>query len=193
MKMGALEKVFVNSGARSGRVGRRARKLMALAEARPGQRYLEIGCGNGAAAVCLARELSLDVTGVDIDPDQIREAERRSARMDHVRFLAHDGAQLPFENNAFDIVLTFKTTHHISNWEDALSEMFRVLKPTGYFVYHDFTCPGWVAAIGRRVAAAKAGFPTKGGLDTFIREKGLSIVHRSRSFVHYEFVLRKAD
>jgi SAM-dependent methyltransferase len=194
MKMGKLEKMFVNSPGHSERVSNYADKFLTFVEVKPNQKYLDVGCGNGAAPTYLARKYHLNVTGIDVDPEQIQLAEANSRDVDNVRFLTIDGTQLPFEDNEFDIVSTFKTTHHIPNWPDALAEMLRVLKPNGYFIYADFVYPEWLAFIGRKLVKNKVGFPTVEELNLFIEENHLARVHWSKSLIHLmhcEFVLQK--
>ena len=80
MKMGRFEKSLVNSRMRSRRVSRHAERMLELAEFREGQAYLDVGCGNGAAPLRISRQYGLDVTGVDVDAEQIhlaREAVQR--------------------------------------------------------------------------------------------------------------------
>jgi ubiquinone/menaquinone biosynthesis C-methylase UbiE len=190
-KMGKIEKLFVNSPSHSRQVSRHAEKLLRLVEFRAGQRYLDVGCGNGAAPVYLAQNYPLEVTGVDVDPDQIRAAKKQGEGVANARFLTIDGTQLPFEDGDFDIVSTNKVTHHIPNWEAMFVEMIRVLKTEGYFIYSDLVYPGWLAAVGKAVAGNHAGFPTIGALQRLIEQGHLSPVHLSTSFGHYEAVFRK--
>ena len=70
--MASFEKLFVTSDRHSERVARHAQRLVRLAGPEPGQRVLDVGCGNGATAIQLAQTFGLDATGVDVDPDQIR-------------------------------------------------------------------------------------------------------------------------
>ena len=191
MKMGNLEKQFVNSSNHSLQVSKRAERLLRYVNLTSGLTYLDVGTGNGAAPIYMAQNYGLHVTGVDIDPEQIRLAERSSAGIPHTRFLTVDGAQLPFEDDEFDIVSTFKATHHIPNWEEALAEMFQVLKPQGYFVYVDFVFPQWLARLAQPIVGAKVGIPTLAGLNACLREHGLSPIYWSKPFVHYEGVFQK--
>ena len=62
--------------------------MLKLIDVKAGQKYLDVGCGNGAAAIHLAQKYQLDVTGIDVDPDQIRLAEAHSQRDDPQLFIA---------------------------------------------------------------------------------------------------------
>jgi SAM-dependent methyltransferase len=191
MKMGKLEKLFVNSPSHSQRVSDHTEKLLKLIDFKAGQKYLDVGCGNGTAAIHLAQKYHLDVTGIDVDPDQIRLAKKQSQGLDKARFLTINGTQLPFENGQFDIVFTNKVTHHIPSWKNAVAEMIRVLKPNGHLIYADLIYPNWLAAIGLAVVGNRAGFPTSNALDSMFERHGLAKLHMSRSLVHYEAVLQK--
>jgi demethylmenaquinone methyltransferase/2-methoxy-6-polyprenyl-1,4-benzoquinol methylase len=129
MKMGKFEKLFVNSSNHSQRVSNQAERLLRYVNLEPGLKYLDVGTGNGAAPIFVAKKYGLQVTGVDVDPEQIEVAESNSVDISNVHFFTVDSTQLPFEDNEFDIVSAFKVTHHIPNWKDALAEMLRVLKP----------------------------------------------------------------
>lgn len=191
MKMAKFEKLFVNSASHSQQVSRHAERLLQIAGWEAGQKYLDVGSGNGAAAIHLARTHGLEVTGIDVDPDQIEIARANSAGLPQARFMTVDGTQLPFEDEEFDLVFTNKVTHHIPDWERALAEMLRVLKPGGRLIYSDLVFPGWVAAVGQTLVPNLAGFPTGSALDSLAERYGLEQIHLSKSPVHYEGVFRK--
>ena len=191
MKMGKLEKLFVNSTNHSRQVSRHAERLVDLIDIEAGQTYLDVGCGNGAAAIHLARTYQLDVTGIDVDLEQIRLAEAQSQGLDKARFLTIDGTQLPFDAGEFDVVFTNKVTHHIPNWREALAEMVRVLKPGGYFIYSDLVLPPPLAKVGEAVAGKLVGFPTRQEIEAILTERGFIIVHHLSGPTHYEAVFQK--
>ena len=180
MKMGRFEKRFVNSSSHSRSVAEHAEELLQTANPQPGQRLLDVGCGNGTAAIHVAKTLGLAVTGVDVDPAQIQTAAAAGKGQAAVRFLAADATSLPFADGEFDLVYTNKTTHHIRAWQRALAEMTRVLKPDGYILYSDFVAP-----IGHRL-------PTRRALDRFADQHGLESVQRSTAPFRYTGVYRKA-
>jgi SAM-dependent methyltransferase len=88
MKMLAFEKQFVNGKRHSSRIANRAEERLRLIEPLPGQRLLDVGCGNGAAAIPLARTFGLDATGIDIDPDQIHAAAEAANGLTDIRSLS---------------------------------------------------------------------------------------------------------
>ena len=155
-----------------------------------GQSYLDFGCGNGAAAILLASKLGLKVTGIDVDPEQIEVARERSKETAKVRFLTADGSKLPFDDNEFDFVATHMVTHHIPDWQNALHQMLRVLKPNGHLLYKDFALPKWVASLGKKISKS-LGYLTPEDLNRFAEENHLAVVHLARSFNKYEAVWRK--
>ena len=181
MKMGRFEKRFVNSASHSRRVAEHAVHLLQAANPQPGQRLLDVGCGNGAAPIHLAKTLGLAVTGVDVDVEQIEAAAATRKRQAGVRFVAADATSLPFADGEFDLVYTNKTTHHIRDWQRALAEMTRVLKPGGYLLYSDFVAP-----LGHRL-------PTSRALDRFADQHGLQSMQRSRRPFRHTGVLRKVN
>lgn len=190
MKMTNFEKRFVNSPRRSRRVAEYAEKMLRLVGFASGQSYLDFGCGNGAAAIHLASKLGLNMTGIDVDPEQIEAARASSDGTAMVRFLAVDGTELPFGDNEFDFVATHMVTHHIPDWRNALRQMLRVLKPNGYLIYKDFALPKWMAFLGKKVSES-FGVLTAEDLNRFAQENDLAVVHLARSGNKYEVVWRK--
>jgi ubiquinone/menaquinone biosynthesis C-methylase UbiE len=192
MKMGKLEKLFVNSPGHSQSVSRRAQQLLNHTTPRPGQHYLDVGTGNGRVAIDMAVHHQLDVTGVDVDKEQIRLARAAADGLDNVQFLTLDGRDLPFAEGSFDIVSAFKVTHHIANWQEAVQEMIRVLRAGGYLVFADLVVPERLAAIGARLVHG-VGLPTVDGLSHIAQANGLSVVRARRKAIQYEVIYRKGS
>jgi len=61
---------------------------------------------------------------------------------DKIEFVHGNVEQLPFDDNAFDIVITRWTFHHFDQLNKVMKEIYRVLKPqTGRLVFYDFCAP----------------------------------------------------
>ncbi|MBA3374994.1 MAG: class I SAM-dependent methyltransferase [Actinobacteria bacterium] len=90
-------------------------------------RILAVGCGDGTEAAVLADLLDARLTGIDILDRFHRDARRR------VELIAADARQLPFAENAFDVVFSYHALEHIAPAHEAVAEMRRVLRSTGGF------------------------------------------------------------
>jgi 2-polyprenyl-3-methyl-5-hydroxy-6-metoxy-1,4-benzoquinol methylase len=92
---------------------------------RAGVKLLEIGCGSGRLAERLDREkIALDYLGVDVTPEFIEAAHRRSVRMAHVRaefqlhdITAADWAEALRSKAPFDVAVAAAVLHHIPGFE----------------------------------------------------------------------------
>lgn len=105
------------------------RRIDRLLPMKPGQRVLEVGCGQGHLTVRLA-ERGIDIVGIDANPNAPEVSG--SERVRHM--LAED---LDFADNEFDAVISVHAIEHIPPLDEAVSEMARVLKPGGraLFIY----------------------------------------------------------
>ncbi len=110
-------------------------RTLALLDARAEHCILEVGFGGGSALSRLAKGASSGViTGVDISPEMIRQAERRfrhEIQIGRLRVQLGDITHLPFAAAVFDRVFTINTIYF---WPDALQglgEIYRVLKQDG--------------------------------------------------------------
>ncbi len=98
--------------------------LIALLDPRPGERILDIGCGDGALTLKLA-ETGAAVVGIDSAPEQVRAA--RALGLDaHVA----DGQILAFDGE-FDGILSNAALHWMRHADAAIDSMWRALRPGG--------------------------------------------------------------
>jgi 2-polyprenyl-3-methyl-5-hydroxy-6-metoxy-1,4-benzoquinol methylase len=98
---------------------------------KPGDRVLEIGCGIGTIVFELARQ-GYDVRGTDISQVAI---EYGRAKYPGVRLDVQPAEELPFEEGAFDVVLSFDLFEHIARIDRHVGEVRRVLKPGGHYLF----------------------------------------------------------
>lgn len=102
----------------------------------PGGVFLEIGCGRGAGASMIRKEFSPRVMcASDLDFLMIRRAFKYLSREEAncVVFLTADALNLPHPDGVFDAIFGFGVLHHVPDWQGALSEIGRVLKPGGVY------------------------------------------------------------
>jgi ubiquinone/menaquinone biosynthesis C-methylase UbiE len=102
-------------------------------------RILDVGCGTGALSLELARA-GHEVTAIDADEDAIALAERgapagRPGRVTYHHADVHDWSG---DEAAFDVVVTTRTLHHLTEPAAALERMRRWLRPGGRLVCVDF-------------------------------------------------------
>ena len=102
---------------------------------------LELGCGSGGYAIYLAERTACRITGLDLNAQAIRNANRLARSKDmlpQVRFLRYDlTKKLPYDLNTFDAIFANDVLPHIPNRPVLLAEIFRILKPGGRFLFSD--------------------------------------------------------
>jgi ubiquinone/menaquinone biosynthesis C-methylase UbiE len=117
-----------------------------------GQRVLEIGCGDGELAVFLANKGAV-VSAIDISEKMIAAArERASTEGTKVDFAVASAQEIPFTENAFDVVIAVTILCFVRDASLAFQEIARVLKPGGRLVIGELGA--WSTwAMGRRLRA----------------------------------------
>jgi len=105
-----------------------------------GSRILEIGCGRGAGAYLIKTLFHpRRIHATDLDALMIRMAHtylraRDRAGMD---FSVADASALPFPDGVMDAVFGFGVLHHVPDWQAALSEVIRVMRPGGLYFFEE--------------------------------------------------------
>ena len=103
-------------------------------------RVLDVGCGIGGPARMLAAKFGCKVTGIDITEEFIRTAKllsRETGLDEQTEFITGNALQLPFNNESFDVVWTQHAQMNIKDKGTFYSEISRVLKKGGRFIYYD--------------------------------------------------------
>jgi len=100
-------------------------------------RSLEIGAGTGYFSLHLLMSgLVARATCTDISPGMLEVLEHNARRLElEVETRACDAERLPFEDEAFDLVLGHAVLHHIPDLDRAFAEIQRVLRPGGTIVF----------------------------------------------------------
>jgi ubiquinone/menaquinone biosynthesis C-methylase UbiE len=120
-----------------------------------GQLVLDLACGEGYNTRKLARKGAV-VTGVDFSQKLIDLAKTEEARYRlNIDYRWSDAARLKeFSADYFDLVTCFMALQDIENYEKAISEVCRVLKAKGRFVFSiPHPCFEMIAEDGNRISA----------------------------------------
>ena len=105
-----------------------------------GRDVLEIGAGSGSVAQqLLSISPELAWTAIDIDPHMTHAAAARLRGFAGASVQTADATAMPFPDDSFDSVVSCLMLHHIIDWERAVAEVARVLRPGGIFVGYDLT------------------------------------------------------
>jgi SAM-dependent methyltransferase len=106
-----------------------AARFVELAQVKPGQRALDVGCGPGGLTARLVDRLGADAVSA-VDPSAPFVAAVR-ARLPGVDVRSGVAEGLPFPDHSFDLVLAQLVVHFMADPVSGLSEMARVTRPGG--------------------------------------------------------------
>lgn len=110
-----------------------------------GLNVLDVGCGLGGPCRMLADEYNCQTTGIDLSKEYVRTAIKLSelVRLNKkTTFIQGDATKLPFDDKTFDVVWTQHVQMNIPNKRRFYSEISRVLKTSGYFLFYDILRKG---------------------------------------------------
>jgi len=99
-----------------------------------GKKVCDVGCGTGEISFMAAERVGPEgeVIGVDITPGMLAMAEKKMETMDlpkKVDFRVGDALDMEFDDNTFDLVTSGYMLRNVTNIQQAVNEMYRVLKP----------------------------------------------------------------
>lgn len=98
---------------------------------------LEVGCGRGGGASYVARYLyPKSVEGIDICRKAVDFCQKNHS-LNNLSFRAGNALHLPCEDSSVDVVINVESSHRYPSMEKFLSEVYRVLKHGGYFLFAD--------------------------------------------------------
>jgi ubiquinone/menaquinone biosynthesis C-methylase UbiE len=125
-----------------------------LQDVEPAGEGLEIGAGlGGLTAQLLTLYPQFRMVATDTDTERVGMAEQvLSGFGQRASVQRADAVALPFPDGRFDLVLSAAMLHHVIEWDKALAEAVRVLRPGGKLVGYDMlnTAPARLMRVGER-------------------------------------------
>ena len=162
---------------------------------KPGDRVLDLGCGRGRVAAHMARYSGAQVTGLNIDPNQLEQARNFNAEQglsNTFQEWDQNDLPLPFEDGLFDAFYEIQALSMCKNHAELFKEIFRVLRPGAKFSLLDWvSLPAFDASnpehadLMRRVKPliGAIGTPTPTSLEAALREAGFEIVRSDNASI----------
>lgn len=108
---------------------------------------IDIGCGPGAFLTCAAETLpQTKLYGLDLSESMVRAASKRLGARAEIR--QGDSEEMPLPSAQYDALTCNMSIHHYPHAQDAVNEMYRILKPGGVACINDMDCAApirWLA------------------------------------------------
>jgi SAM-dependent methyltransferase len=148
---------------------------------------LDAGCGSGLFTY-MARQTGADVIGIDAATGLLEVAKQRNPE---TTFLEEDLEAIPFEENSFHVVAGFNSFQYAGNFEKALAEAARILKPRGRLVLGIWDKPEFsdathvLKAIGTLLPPPPPGTPgpfalsEHGRIESSLKSVGLKLTYKT--------------
>ena len=158
-----------------------------------GDKVLDICCGTGDQVFYYTKK-GIVATGVDLNPEMIKIAERNKRKQDlkNALFQIADAQNLPFKDNSFDYISISFGLHEKERTvrDKIISEMKRAIKKKGNLIFIDFQVPFSKNFYSRfiKIVEYLAGrdhfrnfkdYIKQGGLDEILKRNQLQIEKRS--------------
>ena len=128
-----------------------------------GGRLLEVGCGTGLILDRLRRDFD-QVVGVDLSEGMLEHARGRGLTVEQ-----SSAEELPFEDESFDMVCSFKVLAHVQGIRSAALEMHRVLKPGGLAIAEFYNPRSVRGAIWSLKRGGQTGSDGQSERDVYVR------------------------
>lgn len=116
-------------------------QIVAATRVRTGDRLVDLACGAGGPGLLIARETGATLVGIDLSPVGVSQATARAHRVGlahraEFRTGAFEASGLP--DGSADAVTTFDAFQYSTAKRAALTEITRILRPGGRFVFTTF-------------------------------------------------------
>ena len=105
-------------------------------------RILDVGSGIGGPARYIADKTGAKITAIELQADQNDLAinlTKKCGLSNQVSHICGDILNYNFQNQRFDIVVSWLTLYHISDHQTLLKKLYDLLNPNGLFFTEDIT------------------------------------------------------
>jgi 2-polyprenyl-3-methyl-5-hydroxy-6-metoxy-1,4-benzoquinol methylase len=128
-----------------------AEEFIARLALKPGTRLLDVACGSGNLAIPAARAGAI-VTGIDIATNLLEQGRARAESEGlAIQFDEGDAERLPYDNAAFDVVVSMFGAMFAPRPELAAAELVRVCRPGGRIAMANWTPAGFAGQMFKSV------------------------------------------
>jgi SAM-dependent methyltransferase len=172
-----------------------AAKFVNRLDLRPGERVLDVACGTGNLTLPAARR-GASAVGQDIAPNLLEQGRARAkAEGLSIRFDENDAEALPYDEAAFDTVITMFGAMFAPQPEVVAAEMTRTCRPGGRIAMANWTPGGFIGQmfkiVGKHVPPAP-GMPSPllWGDEAIVRERlngSVSDLQLTRRSITFDF------
>jgi SAM-dependent methyltransferase len=153
-----------------------AEEFMARIALKPGDHALDVACGSGNLAILAARAGAI-VTGADIATNLLEQARARAESEGlTIQFDEGDAENLPYDDGAFDVVLSMFGAMFAPRPELVAAELVRVCRSGGRIALANWTPEGFVGhmfKLGAKYTPAPSNMPSPvmWGVEETVRER----------------------
>lgn len=171
--------------------------------ANPDAVVLDVACGTGDLSIELRKHSKAKVVGSDFCHPMLAIAKGKTEEEAlRIPYVEGDAMNLPFSDGSFDVVTIAFGLRNLSNFEDGLLELNRILKPGGKLAILEFSSPvvpGFrqlfdfyfrrvLPRIGGMVSGSRGAYEyLPDSVSKFPNQKGLVELMRSTGFSSVEF------
>ena len=114
-------------------------RLFSLLPLKPGDRVLDVGCGNGVLVPFILKRITATGILYELDfAEKMMEVNRSLHERDNIRFVLADAENAPLDDASCDVVICFSCFPHFHDKEKTMTTLSRILKPHGIFAVSHF-------------------------------------------------------
>lgn len=106
-------------------------------------KLLDVGCGTAFLIDLLSKEHNANFYGLDLSDKMIEIAKSKNIK--NADFAVGKSNELPYDDDTFDIVVCSQSFHHYPYQDEAVDEVYRVLKKGGLYILSDSGLGGFSA------------------------------------------------